>query len=106
MYSDGSRSTPYQLIRYRANVQVSLVEVTLNQPVAGSSPGQGADRSTRCGGSVPCGWRKPHPGVCWALGERVRHSFVAAIGQLTTRCCMNLAPFLQSAHTDRADVAS
>ena len=36
MYSDGSRTTPHQLIRDRANVQVSLVEVPLNQPVAGS----------------------------------------------------------------------
>ena len=53
-----------------------------------------------------CGWRKSHPGVCWALGERVRHSIVAAIGQLTTRFCMDLTPFLQSAHTDRAEMAS
>ena len=51
------------------------------------------------------GWLKPYPGVCWALGERVRHLFVAAIGQRTTRFCMDLAPFVQSAHTDRAEVA-
>ena len=26
---------------------------------------------------LTCEWRKPHPGVCWAFGERVRRSFEA-----------------------------
>ena len=51
-----------------------------------------------------CGWRKPHPGVCWVLDDRVRHSFVAASGQLTTRFCIGLTPLLRSAHTDSAQM--
>ncbi len=35
-------------------------------------------------GPGPCGWRKPHLGVCWVLNDRVRHLFVAAIGQPTS----------------------
>ena len=38
-----------------------------------------------------CGWRNPHPGVCWVLDDRVRHWFVVAIGQLTTRSRMGFA---------------
>ena len=34
------------------------------------------------------------------LDDHVRHSFVAAIGQRTTRFCMDSVPFVQSAHTD------
>ena len=38
------------------------------------------------------------------LGDRVRHLFVAAIGQLTTRFCMGLTPLLRSARTDSAQM--
>ncbi len=54
--------------------------------------------------SARCRWRKPHPGVCWVLDDRVGTLFVAAIGQLATRFCMGLTPLLRLAHIDSAQM--